>query len=96
LVLLHLDGVSEVLPEPGTPVLAGAREVGRVGSVVRHFELGVIALALVKQSVAMDAALTVAGSTAAIDPEDAPAGADDTLTAARERVRAVRSATIGR
>jgi tRNA-modifying protein YgfZ len=56
----------------------------------------VIALALVKQSVAMDAALTVAGSTAAIDPDDAPAGTDDTLTAARERVRAVRSATIGR
>jgi folate-binding protein YgfZ len=96
LVLLHLDGVSEVLAEPGTPVLAGTREVGRVGSVVRHYELGVIALALVKQSVAMDAALTVAGSTAAIDPEDAPAATDDTLTAARERVRAVRSATIGR
>ena len=96
LVLLHLDGVSEVLAEPGTPVLSGTREVGRVGSVVRHFELGVIALALVKQSVAMDALLTVAGSTAAIDPEDAPAGSDDTLTAARERVRAVRSATIGR
>ena len=96
LVLLHLDGVSEVLAEPGTPVLAGTREVGRVGSVVRHFELGVIALALVKQSVAMDAVLTVAGSTAAIDPEDAPAGTDDTLAAARERIRAVRSATIGR
>ncbi|TFV82903.1 glycine cleavage T C-terminal barrel domain-containing protein [Blastococcus sp. CT_GayMR16] len=96
LVLLHLDGVSEVLAEPGTPVLAGTREVGRVGSVVRHHELGVIALALVKQSVAMDAALTVAGSTAAIDPDDAPAGPDDTLVAARERVRAVRSATIGR
>ena len=71
LVLLHLDGVSEVLAEPGTPVLAGTREVGRVGSVVRHYELGVIALALVKQSVAVDAALTVAGSTAAIDPDDA-------------------------
>ena len=52
LVLLHLDGVSEVLAEPGTPVLAGTREVGRVGIVVRHYELGVIALALVKQSVA--------------------------------------------
>ena len=96
LVLLHLDGVSEVLAEPGTPVLAGRREVGRVGSVVRHYELGVIALALVKQSVAMDAALTVAGSTAAIDAEDAPADPDDTLNAARERVRAIRSATIGR
>jgi folate-binding protein YgfZ len=96
LVLLHLDGVSEVLAEPGTPVIAGTREVGRVGSVVRHYELGVIALALVKQSVAMDAALTVAGSAAAIDPDDAPADADDTLAAARERVRAVRSATIPR
>jgi folate-binding protein YgfZ len=96
LVLLHLDGVSEVLAEPGTPVLAGTREVGRVGSVVRHYELGVIALALVKQSVAMDAVLTVAGSSAAIDPDDAPAAPDDTLAAARDRVRAVRSATIGR
>ena len=96
LVLLHLDGVSEVLAEPGTPVLAGTREVGRVGSVVRHHELGVIALALIKQSVAMDAALTVAGSTASIDPDDAPAGPDDTLSAARDRVREVRSATIGR
>jgi len=96
LVLLHLDGVSEVLAEPGTPLLAGTREVGRVGSVVRHHELGVIALALVKQSVAMDAALTVAGSTAAIDPEDAPADTDDTVAAARAKVRAVRSATIAR
>jgi folate-binding protein YgfZ len=96
LVLLHLDGVSEVLAEPGTPVLAGTREVGRVGSVVRHHELGVVALALVKQSVAMDASLTVAGSTAAIDPEDAPEQPDDTLAAARDRVKAVRSATIGR
>jgi folate-binding protein YgfZ len=96
MVLLHLDGVSEVLAEPGTPVLAGTREVGRVGSVVRHFELGVIALALVKQSVAVDAALTVAGSTAAIDPDDAPADTDEVRAAARERVRAVRSATIGR
>jgi folate-binding protein YgfZ len=96
LVLLHLDGVSEVLPEPGTPVLLGTREVGRVGTAVRHHELGVIALALVKQSVAVDAALTVGGSTAAIDPDDTPATPDDTLTAARDRVRAVRSATIGR
>ncbi|MCW2578797.1 MAG: hypothetical protein JWR82_398 [Blastococcus sp.] len=96
LVLLHLDGVSEVLAEPGTPVLAGTREVGRVGSVVRHFELGVIALALVKQSVQPGTALSVAGSTAAIDPDDSPVTVDDTLVAARERIRAVRSATISR
>ena len=74
---------------------APARSAGSA-RVVRHYELGVIALALVKQSVAVDAALTVAGSTAAIDPDDAPAEPDDTLAAARERVRAVRSATIGR
>lgn len=96
LVLLHLDGISEDLPEPGAPVLAGAREVGRVGTVVRHHELGVIALALVKQSVAPDAALTVGGSTAAIDPDDGAAELDDTRAAARDRIRAVRSATMPR
>ncbi len=96
LVLLHLDGISEDLPVPGAPVLAGAREVGRVGTVVRHHELGVIALALVKQSVAQDAALTVGGSSAAIDPDDAVADLDDTRAAARDRIRAVRSATMPR
>ncbi|SEL33479.1 hypothetical protein SAMN04515665_11172 [Blastococcus sp. DSM 46786] len=95
LVLLHLDGVSEDLPAPGEPVLAGTRTVGRVGSVVRHHELGVVALALVKQSVAQGTALTVAGSTAAIDPDDAAPALDDTQVAARNRVRAVRSGTIG-
>ncbi|WP_205730093.1 folate-binding protein YgfZ [Blastococcus sp. TF02-8] len=96
LVLLHLDGVSEDLPQPGAEVLAGTRAVGRVGTVVRHHELGVVALALVKQSVAPDAALVVGGSTAAIDPDDAPADLDDTRAAARDRIRALRSATIGK
>jgi folate-binding protein YgfZ len=100
LVLLHLDGVSEELPAPGTPVLSGTREVGRAGTVVRHHELGVVALALVKRSVGADTPLAVGGSTAAVDPDDlaadAAAGADDTRGATRERVRAVRSATIGR
>jgi folate-binding protein YgfZ len=96
LVLLHLDGVSEELPTTGTPVLAGPREVGRVGTVVRHYDLGVVALALVKRSLAADAALTVAGSAAVVDPDDLVDEADDTRDAARERVRAVRSATIGR
>ncbi len=96
LVLLHLDGVSEVLAEPGTPVLAGPREVGRVGTVVRHFELGVIALALIKRSVGAETALTVGDAVAAVDPEDLVDDADEARAAARERVRAVRSATIGR
>lgn len=93
-VLLHLDGVSEVLPEPGTPITAGARAVGRVGTVVRHFELGVIALALLKRSVGADLELTVGGAAAAVDPDDL---VEDTADeGARERIRAVRSATIGR
>jgi hypothetical protein len=98
LVLLHLDGVSEDLPAPGTPVLAGTREVGRAGTAVRHHELGVVALALVKQSVRPEAELTVGGSRAVVDPDDAAGAAalDDTRAAARDRVRAVRSATIGR
>ena len=96
LVLLHLDGVSEDLTEPGAAG-AGRRPRGRPGgTVVRHHELGVIALALVKQSVAQDAALTVGGSVAAIDPDDAVAEVDDTRAAARDRIRAVRSATMPR
>ena len=100
LVLLHLDGLAEELPPPGTPVISGTREVGRAGAVVRHHELGVVALALVKQSVAVDAPLAVAGAAAAIDPDSysdtAPEDLDDARAAARERVRAVRSATIPR
>jgi len=70
LVLLHLDGVStDELPAPGTPVLAGDRAVGFAGTAVRHFELGMVALALVRQNVGADAALRVGDSTAAIDPD---------------------------
>jgi hypothetical protein len=36
---------------------------------VQHFELGPIALAVVKRSVPDDAALTVAGMSAAVDPD---------------------------
>jgi folate-binding Fe-S cluster repair protein YgfZ len=94
LALLHLDGVSEELPAPGTAVLAGNREVGRVGTVVRHHELGVVGLALVKQSVRPEQALAVGGSTAAIDPDDLGEEVDEARAAARERVKAIRSATI--
>jgi hypothetical protein len=38
----------------------------------------------------------VGEAVAAIDHEDGPAGLDDTQAAARERVRAVRSATMPR
>ena len=69
LVLLHLDGVAtDQPPAQGTPVTLDGREVGFVGTAVRHFELGMIALAIVKRNVPDDARLQVAESAAAIDP----------------------------
>jgi folate-binding protein YgfZ len=70
MVLLHLDGSDSELPVTGAPVLLGDRDVGRVGSVVRHFELGPIALALVKRTVPDDAELLAGGVPAAIDAAD--------------------------
>ncbi|WP_422772029.1 YgfZ/GcvT domain-containing protein [Plantactinospora sp. WMMC1484] len=70
LALLHLDGVStDQLPAVGAPVTADGRTVGFVGTAVRHYELGPVALAVLKRSVPADAALRVEDSTAAIDPE---------------------------
>jgi len=56
LVLLHLDG--------SDPVVMEGREVGRVTTAARHYELGPIALAVVKRSTPADAGL-VAGGVAA-------------------------------
>jgi folate-binding protein YgfZ len=69
LVLVHLDGVtSDELPAAGAPVTVDGRPVGFVGTAAHHFELGPIALALLKRSVPDDATLLVGASTAAIDP----------------------------
>ena len=48
LVLLHLDGLAERLPKLGSEVTEEDKVIGFVGSAVRHFEFGPIALALVK------------------------------------------------
>jgi folate-binding Fe-S cluster repair protein YgfZ len=45
------------------------REVGFVGTAVRHYELGMIALAVVRRSVPDGEPLRVGPSAAAIDPE---------------------------
>jgi tRNA-modifying protein YgfZ len=70
LVLLHLDGVAtDTPPAPGTPVsTVDGRQVGFVGTAVRHHELGMVALAVVKRSVPDTEPLRVAESAAAIDP----------------------------
>jgi folate-binding protein YgfZ len=64
LVMLHLDGSDAVLPAPGAEVRLGRPDaegavVGRVTAVARHFELGPIALALVKRSADPASELTV-------------------------------------
>jgi folate-binding protein YgfZ len=74
LVMLHLDGSENRLPAAGLPLISvDDREVGFIGSSARHFELGPIALGLVKRSVAIDAPLTVDGMPVAqevvVDPE---------------------------
>lgn len=73
MVLLHLDSVDEDPPAPGEPVTSGGRAVGRIGTAVRHHELGGIALALLKRSVPADAELTVGNRAARIDPDSIPA-----------------------
>jgi folate-binding protein YgfZ len=67
LVLLHLSGESENLPEAGAAVTAGGRTVGFVGTALHHYELGPVALAVVKRSLADDAELEAGGQRAAID-----------------------------
>lgn len=72
LVLLHLDGSDSELPRVGDPILLDDREVGRLGTAVRHYELGPIALGLIKRQVPDDAQLVVGGVTASIDPVGGP------------------------
>ena len=64
LVMLHLDGHAVVMPPSGTPVLNGEVQVGFLGTVARHHELGPIALAIVKRNTPVDAELTVEGVAA--------------------------------
>jgi tRNA-modifying protein YgfZ len=68
LTLLHLDGSVDRLPATGGPVSLDGRDVGRVGSVARHYELGPIALALVKRNVDVDATVTLDGIPATQEP----------------------------
>lgn len=59
LVFLQLDGSQHTLPAAGSPVLVGDRKVGTVTSVAQHYEMGPVALAVIKRSVAPDEILTV-------------------------------------
>lgn len=83
LVLLHLDGSEGGLPAHDDPVRLGDAVVGRITAAARHFELGPIALAVVKRTTDPAAALVVGtadGDVAAaqevIVPVDAGATAE--------------------
>ena len=64
LVLLHLDGSMVHMPEHGAKVSYEGKEIGQIGSMSRHFELGPIALAVIKRSVPSDATLDIDGVSA--------------------------------
>jgi folate-binding protein YgfZ len=86
LVLLHLDGSEDRLPHHGQPVQLDGAPVGFVGSSARHYELGPIALGLVKRTVPVDAALTAEGIAAAQEVIVSPdAGAKVQITLKRPR-----------
>jgi len=83
LVLTHLDG-SRTRPVTGSPVTAGGRTVGRLGTVVDHVDLGPVALALIKRGISADTELVTEGVEASpacgaepvplvIDPDTVPA-----------------------
>ena len=61
LAMLHLDGTEIELPKHGDPVMLEDNQVGFIGTVARHFELGPIALAVIKRSTPLDAVLTAGG-----------------------------------
>jgi len=57
LVTLHLDGSMVAMPEHGAKLFLENKEVGFIGTVARHYELGPIALAVVKRTVPLDSNL---------------------------------------
>ncbi len=77
LVFLQLDGSADTLPGHGDPVELDGTQVGFVGSAARHYELGPIALAMVKRTVPTDRQLLAGGVDAAQEIIVAPdAGAN--------------------
>ncbi|WP_309710309.1 folate-binding protein [Pseudolysinimonas sp.] len=83
LVMLHLDGSDNVAVAAGDDVRAGENIVGRVTAAATHFELGPIALAVVRRATDPSATLAVAGAEGVVAatqevivPTDAGAEAD--------------------
>lgn len=75
LVFLQLDGSQHTLPARGSAVVAGGRTVGTLTSVGQHYEMGAVALAVIKRNVDPDAALEV------VDEEERYAAAQELIVA---------------
>ncbi|AOW95007.1 glycine cleavage system protein T [Rhodococcus sp. WMMA185] len=88
LVLLHLDGSAEGRPVPGDPVTVNDRAVGRIGTVIDHYDLGPIALALLKRSIPIDTELIAGPCAASIDPDSVEK--DDGIQAGRAAIDRLR------
>lgn len=59
MVILHLDGSDDIVPNHGDPVFLEERQIGWIGSAVQHYEYGPIASAIIKRNVPRDAVLRV-------------------------------------
>lgn len=90
LVKLQLDGSAPTEPAPGAPITAGARSVGRLGTVVHDADEGPVALGLVKRS-ALQAPLEIDGVAAAVDASSLPT--DEGEHAGRKAVEALKRLT---
>jgi folate-binding protein YgfZ len=85
LVFLHLDGSGHTLPPAGTEITAtvrgSRRAVGQVTSSAIHYELGPVALGLIKRSVAPDEELRLVLD----DGEEIAAAQEEIVAHERER-----------
>ncbi len=67
MVFLHLDGSDLELPPHGAEITLDGRAIGFVGSSARHYELGPIALGVIKRNTPHDATLLAGGVPAAAE-----------------------------
>jgi len=70
LVQLHLDGSMVELPEHGAKITLDDKEIGYIGTVARHFELGPIALGVIKRNTPQQALLLAGNTPASIYEEN--------------------------
>lgn len=90
LSLLHIDGSAPVRPRHCDKVMRDGREVGWIGTVVEHFELGPIASAVMKRNVPADAELTVDVDGIAVAVTEEPPLVDEADEARRAAIEAAR------